>query len=302
MRKLLRGRSLPLLAGLLVDALIPDPTRHHPVAYFGRYASWLEKKLYAPNKTRGAIYLLTAVVPPTLLTFLASKKAPKTSLILSLWASLGGHMLCRIGSNVDEALAKGDIDGARQWVPWLCSRDPQYLDEPGIIRATIESIAENTCDAASAPLFWAAVAGAPGVIAHRAVNTLDAMVGYKNERYQDFGFAAAKADDVMAYVPARLTALTHMFLHPGRAKPAWKAWRTQATKHPSPNAGPVEATAAAALGISLGGPTRYAHGTENRPQMGSGPAPTRKDIGRAITQSRRSMWLLAGILYLTLNS
>ncbi|MDO4911704.1 MAG: adenosylcobinamide-phosphate synthase CbiB [Corynebacterium sp.] len=292
-RSILRTRAFAILGGLAADALFRDPQTHHPVAYFGRYVSAVEAKLYKPSKARGAAFFLATVAPPVLLTQFFNRKYPTATLMIALWASLGGHTLCRIGRNVSQDLAVGDVDAARTWIPWLCSRDPQFLDEPGIIRATIESLAENTCDAASAPLFWAAVAGAPGVIAHRAVNTLDAMVGYKNERYKDFGFVSAKADDVMAFLPARLTALSHMLLHPRRAGVAWKAWRTQAPKHPSPNAGPVEATAAAALNISLGGPTQYAHGIEDRPRMGFGPAPEQKDIEAAGAQARSSMWLLA---------
>ena len=132
------------------------------------------------------------------------KRYPTTTMTLALFSALGGTTLERIGERMAQALEAGNIDQARDLVPWLCSRDPQYLDEQGIIRATVESLAENTSDAATAPILWAAC-GASGVVLHRLVNTLDAMVGYRSPRYENFGWAAATFDDVLAYLPARFT-------------------------------------------------------------------------------------------------
>ena len=263
-----------IAAGILADRLIKDPQRYHPVALFGQYALWWERRLYRDNKVAGAVFAAVCVLPPTLVAASVAKRAPRLATAVALWAALGGTSLERTGMRMAQALESGDEDAARGWVPWLCSRDPELLDAPGMARAAVESVAENTSDAAIAPLVWAAVAGAPGVVAHRCVNTLDAMVGYRNERYRNFGWAAAKLDDAMAWVPARLTATVHTgfaALH-GRGAAALRAWRDDAPSHPSPNAGPVEATAAAALGVRLGGPTAYAHGVEKRPYLGEGPA------------------------------
>lgn len=280
--------SQDIFCGLLLDATIPDPQKYHPVAFFGRWAQFLEKKLYKKSRLQGALFLGCAVIPPVALSWYA-RKIPGIGAI-SLWASLGAHLLHSVGKNAAQALEENDEQQARMWIPWLCSRDPDSLDTEGMTRAVIESIAENTCDAAMAPLFWASIAGAPGVVAHRCVNTLDAMVGYKNERYQEFGWASARLDDAMAFIPARINALMNIVLAKN-PRQAIQAWRTQAPAHPSPNAGPVEATAAAALDIQLGGPTQYAHGVENRPYLGYGAAPEVSDIFRSIELSRHSIFL-----------
>ena len=163
------------------------------------------------------------------------------------------------------------------------------LDEAGIARATLESIAENTSDATVAPLFWGALAGPVGLLGYRAVNTLDAMVGYRNDRYRNFGWAAARLDDVANLAPARLTGVLTVAAAPlvgGSSRAAVDAWRRDAHAHPSPNAGVAEASMAGALGVTLGGPTQYRHGVEQRPKLGQGPAPTVVDLRRAVRVSR----------------
>jgi adenosylcobinamide-phosphate synthase len=162
----------------------------------------------------------------------------------------------------------------------------------------VESVAENTCDAAVAPLLWGAVAGLPGLFAYRAVNTLDAMVGYRSARYRRFGWAAARADDVASYLPARITAALSTALAPavgGSPVGALRAWRRDAGAHPSPNAGPVEATAAGALGVRLGGLTVYPHGTELRPVLGDGYSPRVADLRRSVRLSRLVSSVAAGL-------
>jgi len=185
-------------------------------------------------------------------------------------------------------LESGDVDGARALLPSLCGRDPAVLDADGLARAALESIAENTSDAAVGPLVWGAIAGVPGLLGYRAINTLDAMIGYRDERYRRFGWAAARTDDVANLLPARLTGLLTAALAPvvgGRPRAVLRAWRRDAGKHPSPNAGVAEAAMAGALGVRLGGRTRYRHGTELRPTLGDGPAPTVADLRRAVRLS-----------------
>ncbi|MCQ9352326.1 cobalamin biosynthesis protein [Corynebacterium sp. 153RC1] len=273
---------------MAADRVLGDPlTPWHPVALYGAYAAWLERKLYADTKLRGAVYVVAAVAPPVAAACWAARKAPNVALAVSVAAALGGTTLERTGMKMAAALESAREQEARELVPWLCSRDPALLDAEGMARATVESLAENTSDAAIAPIIWA-FAGAPGVVLHRCVNTLDAMVGYRSERYQNFGFAAAKLDDALAFIPARATALTHLGIATslGRGKQALRAWRHDAPCHPSPNAGPVEATAAAALGVQLGGRTEYSYGVEMRPVMGAGKSPTISDVRKAVRLSR----------------
>lgn len=207
---------------------------------------------------------------------------------LATWTALGGTTLAKTGREMANLLESGDLEGARALLPSLCGRDPELLDADGLARAALESIAENTSDATVAPLFWGAVAGAPGVLAYRAVNTLDAMVGYRNERYLRFGWAAARTDDLANLIPARVSGLLTTALAPvigGRPAAAWRAWRRDAAKHPSPNAGVAEASMAGALGVTLGGRTEYRHGVEMRPTLGDGPTPRVPDLRRAVRLS-----------------
>lgn len=287
-------RSIAILAGLALDRAFGDPTKHHPVAYFGAYSNHLEKRLYQQNTAAGVVHLLTAVTPPLAVTWALHRRYPTLTTAATVWIALGGRTLENTGSRLAHELEKGNVEAARTWVPWLCSRDPQQLDAIGIARAATESIAENTSDAAIAPLVWAAIGGAPAVVLHRCVNTLDAMVGYRNDRYQEFGWAAAKADDALAYLPARITALIHVAqaARRNRTAEAIRAWREDAPKHPSPNAGPVEATAAAALGVQLGGPTTYAHGVERRPRLSRGPKPTTQTVKEAVRLCRRTQLIV----------
>src|SRR5439155_8774199 len=186
-------------------------------------------------------------------------------------------------------LADGDLPAARAALPTLAGRDPRGLDGPELARATIESVAENTADAAVGPLLWGAVAGLPGLLSYRAVNTLDAMVGHRSPRYARFGTAAARTDDVLNLAPARVTAALTVVggkSVAGSPRASWRAWRSDAAQHPSPNAGHCEAAMAGALGVQLGGKTTYASGTEDRPVLGSGSAPAVADIDRAVRLSR----------------
>ena len=175
-------------------------------------------------------------------------------------------------------------------LPSLCGRDPAELDATGLARAVVESVAENTSDAVVAPLLWGAVAGIPGLVAYRAVNTLDAMVGHRSARYLRFGWASARLDDVANWIPARVTAALTAACAPlvTRASPVavLGVVRRDGGRHPSPNAGRCEAAFAAALGVRLGGTNVYGGVTETRPDLGGGRVPEPEDIHRAITLSR----------------
>lgn len=262
------------------------------MAIYGQAVSKLERRIYADSKARGVAFTTIAVAAPIVLTAAVSTVAPTLALTATTWASLGGTTLRRTGERMADRLSAGDIDAARELVPWLCSRDPEALDADGIARATVESLAENTSDAVTGTLMWGAIAGAPGVVAHRAVNTLDAMVGYRNDRYRQFGWASARLDDVAGFLPARLTAVATVVAGPNRRQ-ALAAWQRDASNHPSPNAGVVEASAAGALGLQLGGKTVYLSGVEMRPVLGGGRAPAVADVRRAAELSKRVQNIVA---------
>jgi adenosylcobinamide-phosphate synthase len=188
-----------------------------------------------------------------------------------------------------DLLTRGDVDAARGLLPSLCGRDPAALDVDGLVRASVESVAENTSDAQVAPLLWVAVGGVPALLVYRGANTLDAMIGHRSPRYERFGCAAAKFDDALNFAAARVTGVLVAVCAPvvgGSPAEAMRAWRRDAARHPSPNAGVVEASFAGALGVRLGGPTQYAHQLEIRPTLGDGPAPQIGDLGRAVRLSR----------------
>jgi adenosylcobinamide-phosphate synthase len=274
-----------IVVGALVDTAVGDPRRWHPVAGFGRCAAALEEAIYAPTRARGAVFTAVCVAAVALVGAVLPRFGG-LGVAVATWIALGGRSLAAVGESMADALDAGDIEAARALVPSLCGRDPAALDEGGICRAAVESIAENTSDAAVAPLLAAAVAGAPGVLAYRAVNTLDAMVGYRTEHYREFGWASARLDDVANYLPARLGGVLAVLLGP-RPRQAAQAWKADAHRHPSPNAGVVEAAFAGALDLSLGGPTTYRGYTEDRPVLGGGRRPGVADVRAAVRLSRR---------------
>ncbi len=279
----------------MLDALFGDPDRLHPVAGFGAAASLLERRCYADDRIAGLGFAVAATAP-VLAGAVAgqrlsrSRPLARTVLIAAAtWTVLGGASLRRIAAGLAGRLDRADPDGARDLLPSLCGRDPASLDRAGLVRATIESVAENTSDSVVAPLFWGSVAGLPGLLGYRAINTLDAMVGHRSTRYHRFGTACARLDDVANLVPARLTAGLTLLAAPlvqGSARAGWAAWRADAHRHPSPNAGQCEAAAAGVLGIRLGGPTVYQGRVESRPALGRGRQPELADIHRAVRLSR----------------
>jgi adenosylcobinamide-phosphate synthase len=281
--------GLALLAGWATDLLVGDPRRWHPVAGFGRAALALERASYAPSRARGAAYAGVLVVVAALAAELAARVVPRrVALAACTWAALGGRSLAREAGAVADDVRSGDLPAARAALPALVGRDPEGLDEAGICRAAVESVAENTADAVVGVLLWGAVAGPAGVAAYRAANTLDAMVGHRSERYADFGWAAARLDDALTWPVARAGGALAALCAPvagGSARAALRALRRDGAAHPSPNAGRMEAAFAGALGLRLGGPLAYAGRLEERPELGDGRAPVPDDVGRAIRLS-----------------
>lgn len=295
-------RPVGILVGFLADVLFADPRRGHPVAGFGWCATGLETRTYRDSRAAGAAHTAVLVGVPTAAAALLQRRVGGgTRLVLTAaasWVALGGTTLARTGSAMADLLAAGDLDGARALLPSLCGRDPAVLDSDGLARAACESVAENTSDATVAPLLWASVAGVPGVLAYRGVNTLDAMIGHRSSRYLQFGWAAARSDDLANYLPARLTGALAALSAPmigGSGLRALRAWRRDAGRHPSPNAGVAEAAFAGALGVELGGPTQYRHQLEIRPTLGEGRGPHSADLRRAVRLSRLVQFAAAGV-------
>ncbi|MGB3697033.1 MAG: cobalamin biosynthesis protein [Gordonia sp. (in: high G+C Gram-positive bacteria)] len=292
-----RAEAAGMALGAVADGVFADPRRGHPVAGFGTAVSRVEQAVYADDRRVGAVFAAGAIAAAAA-AGAAMRRAGAAGTAAAAFTALGGTSLCRIGDQIADALEAGDIDGARTLVAGLVGRDPDLLDESGICRAAVESIAENTSDAAVGPLVFGAAAGATGMLAYRAINTLDAMIGYRSERYRNFGWAAARTDDLANLVPARLTALLAAGVS-GRPRAVWTAVRRDAHRHPSPNAGVVEAAFAGALDIELGGRTVYAHGVEERPRLGDGRAPTVADLRGAVELSRRIQVAAATFAVLT---
>ena len=276
--------ALSALVGVGLDAWLGEPRRWHPLVGFGHLAQRIEQRLNSGGRgwrSHGVSGWCLAVLPPVLLVWLLSLSSLGWLIdILVLYFALGLKSLAQHALPVAQALRLGDLDEARRRVGYLVSRRTSELDACGVARAATESVLENGADAVFASLFWFAVLGAPGVLLHRLSNTLDAMWGYRNERFERFGWAAAKIDDVLNYVPARLVALTYALL--GRTATALRCWQRQAPQWDSPNAGPVMAAGAGALQVQLGGAAIY-HGVEElRPQLGEGAPAQARDIERAL--------------------
>ncbi|HET6951308.1 MAG TPA: cobalamin biosynthesis protein [Acidimicrobiales bacterium] len=288
------ARAMAAAAGLALDRLVgepPVPDRWHPVALFGTGVAAVERRLYDDRFVPGIALAATGVAAAG-----AAGAALRSPLVASYLAT-AGRGLHDAARAVAAALDADDLDGARVLLPSLVGRDPAGLDERAIARAVVESVAENTTDAVVAPALWTVVAGPVGAFVHRAGDTLDSMVGYRDRRYRRFGAAAARLDDALAFVPARATAALVAAARPHRAAVVARTVRRDAGRHPSPNAGVAEAAFAGALGVRLGGgANRYGDAVEHRPALGDGPEPGRADIHAAVALSRDVSWLLAGLL------
>ena len=286
--------ALLTVAGVALDALLGEPRKYHPLVGFGRLANRIEQRLNVAGRawrSHGVTAWVLAVVPLTLLATVLSWLPAIGWLvdILALYCALGLRSLGEHVTPVAQALRQDDLAQARKRVGYLVSRQTDELDAPAVARAATESVLENGSDAVFAALFWFVVAGAPGVVLYRLSNTLDAMWGYRNERFERFGWAAARIDDVLNYIPARLVALTYALL--GKTRLALECWYRQAPLWDSPNAGPVMAAGAGALGVELGGPAVYHGEVHPRAVLGEGPTADARAIDRGWALVQRGVWL-----------
>lgn len=296
--------ALALLAGVALDAWWGEPRRWHPLVGFGRLTQALEARMNRGRAgvRRGALGWALLVLPPVAVLALGLAQLQDNGGLalalavavhaLTLYAALGLRSLGEHTLSIAQALDAGQLTLARQRTRWIVSRDTAQSSPDELAKAAVESLLENGNDAVFATLFWFAVAGGPGALLFRLANTLDAMWGYRSARFNRFGRCAARLDDALNYLPARLTAGSYALL--GHTRLAWRCWRSQAPAWPSPNAGPVMAAGAGALGVQLGGLARYDGVDECRPPLGDGPAAQPADIARAWRLVWRScaLWLL----------
>ncbi|MHB1986921.1 MAG: adenosylcobinamide-phosphate synthase CbiB [Acidimicrobiales bacterium] len=292
-----KNASLASSAALLLDAIVGDePLRPHPVAIFGRIMTRIEHRLWNDHRLPGIGYTLAGVLVAGGSGVLVDRLPG--GMIAACYTAVAGRGLWSAATLVGQALDAGDLQAARFLLPSLVGRDPACLGTEEIARATVESVAENTVDAIVAPALWGAVAGGTGALVYRGINTLDSMVGHRDERYEHFGWASARLDDLVNFVPARLTAALVVAARPGSAADIWRAVLCEAPAHPSPNAGVAEAAFGAALGLRLGGTNSYRGRVEHRATAGAvgGRPPEPVDIQRAISLSRRVAVLFGALL------
>lgn len=276
--------------GLLADRVLGEPSvRPHPVSLFGRAMRAVERRVYRDSRGAGVVHAAAGV------SMGVGAGALVRSTAVATYVSVAGRALWDAALSVGAALDEGDLETARQRLPALVGRDAAGLDEKELARAVVESVAENTVDAVVAPAVWAGVLGARGALGYRAVNTMDAVVGHRSARYERYGWASARLDDVAAWVPARMTAALVAAVRPRAAGVVWRAVREDAPAHPSPNAGVAEAAFAAALGLRLGGENRYGERVELRPALGDGRPPEPGDIAAAVRLSSDVTWALTAL-------
>ncbi len=296
-----------MLTALLIDAAVGWPQAlhariGHPVTWTGTLISACERRLNRGDRPRRlatgtltvVIVLIAAMLPAAALqALLPDGLAGMIVGGVLAWPLIAARSLHDHVLAVAAPLQDGDTDNARAAVAMIVGRDPNRLDPPGLARAATESLAENTSDGIVAPIFWGVVAGLPGIAAYKAINTMDSMIGHRNERYGAFGKPAARLDDLVNWVPARLTALLFLLARPARFHAAWQVVRRDAGLHRSLNAGWPEAAMAGALGVRLSGPRHYGERVADEPWVnGEAPDPTPHDLMRALTHYRLSMGLL----------
>ncbi|WP_424927574.1 adenosylcobinamide-phosphate synthase CbiB [Amaricoccus tamworthensis] len=301
-----------MLVALVVDAAFGWPDRvyrriGHPVTWIGRMIGQLEAWLGAEDQDDAARFragTATAVIVIGVVVVVAVMVAatlPGGVLGMVIGGILAAPLVAarslhdHVG-DVEAPLSAGDVDGARQEVAKIVGRDPSRLDEAGIARAALESLAENTSDGVTAPLFWGLLFGLPGIAGYKAVNTLDSMIGYRNARYEWFGKFAARFDDVVNYVPARLTGLVFCLVS-GRPGQAFAVMRRDAGAHRSPNAGWPEAAMAAGLGVRLSGPRVYGDRVSDEPWVNAGARdPEARDLAEGLGLYRRCVFAFGVVL------
>lgn len=306
----LLGVAILIVAGIALDMLFGEVRRWHPLVGFGNVATRVEKKMNTGGAqfVRGAVAWMLVVLPLSAAAWWLTAWLSEWSLIatlvahaLLLYFSIGLRSLRDHTQPIADALMTGDLAQARLLTARIVSRDTTQAEEADLAKASVESLLENGNDAVFGTLFWFVVAGGPGALFFRLANTLDAMWGYRTPRFLAFGCVAARIDDVLNFIPARLTALSYAVL--GNTRQAWTCWRTQASLWSSPNAGPVMSAGAGALGISVGGDAIYDGDVEQRPLLGAGPAASGADIRRAwrLVASTAALWTgiicIAGIFH-----
>lgn len=288
--------ALPLLIGFLLDVCIGDPYNFpHPIRLIGKLISALERMIRkkCSNLRRGGVVLVLAVLfVSALIPFILLLLCYRLHLICGIIAEsilicylLAARNLCDESMKVCKAAEAGDMEGARKAVSMIVGRDTAVLDRDGIIRAAVETVAENTSDGVTAPLFYIAFFGAVGGFFYKAANTMDSMIGYKNEKYAELGRFAAKLDDVLNYIPSRLSALLMIAVCPLLrldGKNAFRIWRRDRRKHASPNSAQTESACAGALHLRLAGDAWYFGKLHKKPYIGDNDRPIEAvDIRRA---------------------
>jgi adenosylcobinamide-phosphate synthase len=287
-----------MCGALLLDLLLGEVRRWHPLVGFGRLANAIERRLNGGGhlRARGLAAWVLAVLPLTLLAAYVLQTAGIMAHALLLYFCVGLRSLREHNLPIATALAAGDLAQARLLTARIVSRDTANATPSDLAKASTESILENGNDAVFGTLFWFLVAGGPAALLFRLANTLDAMWGYRSPRFLHFGAAAARIDDALNFIPARLTALSYMLLGATLAdrRRAWSCWRSQARAWSSPNGGPVMASGAGALGLALGGAAMYDGELEQRPALGCGRDACAADIGRAwnLVAASTVLWLV----------
>jgi len=284
--------GLAMACALVIDYLFGEPKRFHPLVGFGTLANWIESLLNGETTTKsarvsrlsGALgWVLLCIALPIILISVLIKMPSSWAFLFSvfiLYLCIAPNSLAKHAYAIQGSLAKNNIEKARVALNAIVSRDCGDLDTKQIAAGSVESVLENGSDAVIAPLFWFFLLGAPGVLLYRLANTLDAMWGYRTKRYNNFGFAAAKLDDLLNWVPARCCAF--LYAVGGNFFKAIGCWQSQAKLWSSPNAGPVMASGAGALNLIIGGSASYHGQQESRPVLGTGEIPTASDIRRSV--------------------
>ena len=296
--------SLSLILAVLLDHWLGEPQKYHPLIFFGNLANRIEKLFRQQQhsalrqKIMGLIALLLMTLPATVIVYSLTQYAVINTLLapVILYFCIAANSLKQHATLVLQALEENNISLAKKRVAMIVSRQTDNMTEDDVRKATIESVLENGADAVFAPIFWFIVAGPAAVILYRLSNTLDAMWGYKNKQFLYFGWAAARFDDLLNWIPARLTALSYAVF--GQTQQALKCWKTQAPLLDSPNAGPVMTSGAGSLDLQLGGPACYHGKVKDKVFFGTDSVAENNDINRANSLISQSLllWLFSVVL------